>query len=240
MSGFLYFVPDLSRPASLADAAAFGLAHAFETQADLQTVPISGRTPNGGPGALLLDLARLGAESPGYNGTTQEWRPIPNSASWVGFNRHARPTAATLARREVMDGPLVKLADGGEWRIPLLRTFAGEEGFQPAYPLVADLDAEGNWVSGGTSPAAARMATLFDELFAAMAGEGASVAQALNWSCELLAINYVVSKIEVAALGLLETSAKLHAILRAATDWDRAVEWAQKKTGENAPAAAAG
>lgn len=230
MSSFLYFVPGLDKPASLEDAASAGVAYAFESKGRLQCAPINGRTPTGSPGMLLFDQQRLGAAPPGYRPDEQTWRKIPGSETWAGFYKEHRPTPESLARSEQLTGELLNLGDGQQWLAPQLKVFAGEQGFQPAYPLIADLDENGNWVSGGASPASAKMEKLFERLMDGMAGEGLSTNDGLDMACQLLAINYAIDRVEAAMLRLLETNETLGRILRVASDWDAAMEWAKKKT----------
>lgn len=242
MSGFLYFLPGLDRPPTLEDVAAAGIGHAFESHKEIQHSPLVGRTPTGSLGMLVFCQARMGDAPPGYRPELQTWRQIPGSPAHVGYYRDAQPNSTTLARDAAhrLDGAVLKLADGGEWLIPKLKAFAGESGWEPLFPLVARLDDDGNWISGGATPAAIKLNAMFDELYDHMTGDGISTTKALDTAAELLGVNYVVSRVEVSLIGVLDTGPNLHRILTIAADWDAAMEWAQKKTMESGPADAAG
>lgn len=240
MSGFLYFVPGLQRPANLDDAAAAGVGYAFESKSRLQSAPIHGRTPTGGGGSLLFDMERLGSAAPAYKADEQQWKKVPDTETLVGFYVDDRPTPQTLARSSQLGGAMVRLADGNEWLAPQLKAYSGENGFAANYPLIADMDDDGNWIAGGASPESQRLEKLFDDLMAAMLGEPMKTADALNWAADLLGVNYVIGRREAAMLGILQTDDVLSRILSIATDRETWLDWAQKKSQESSPAESAG
>lgn len=239
MSAFLYFVADLSKPVTLEDLPELGLAHAFEECP--QSSPISGRTPTGGPGMLVWSQARLGQMMPAYNADQQTWRKVPGYQGLLaGYYTAAPPTPATLRKTGGMAGEAVTLGDGREWIAPRLSTWAGEQGYSPAYALVADLDDAGNWVSGGASIESQSLKNLFDRLYPVMLDPaGVTATASLDFACELLGVNYAVSKVELAMLKTLKTDETLVRILSIALDWDAVIEWTKKKMeAENPPASA--
>lgn len=232
MSAFLYFVADLNKPVTVEDLAGLGLAHAFEVCP--QSSPISGRTPTGGPGMLVWNQARLGEMMPAYNAEQQTWRKVPGYPDLLaGYYTATPPTPATLRKTGGMAGEAVTLGDGHEWIAPRLSTWGGENGYSPAYALVAELDDAGNWVSGGASIESQSLKNLFDRLYPILADpSGVTATASLDFVCELLAVNYAVSKVELAMLKVLKTDETLVRILSIALDWESVIEWTKKKIEE--------
>lgn len=240
MTAPIYFISGLSKPVSLDDVPSLGLGYAFEECP--QSSPISGRTPTGGPGMLVWSQKRLGQMMPAFNADKQTWRKAPGRDDlYVGFYTEAPPTPATLRKTGGMAGEAVTMGDGHEWIAPRLATWNGESGFTPAYSLVADLDADGNWISGGASIECHGLKSLFDRLYAVMLDPGGTAASdALDFACELLAVNYAVSKTELAMLKVLKTDESLFRILTIALEWDEVMEWSKKKMLESNPTDSAG
>lgn len=140
-----------------------------------------------------------------------------------------------------MDGVMLQLGDGNEWLAPRLSMWGSSGGFTPAYSMVVDLDEKGNWISGGASPESQHMKELFDRLYPWMEDpSGVEAGQALDAACELLGINYVVSKVELAMLKVLKTDDTLIRILSTALDWETVIEWSKKKMQEASPEVSAG
>ncbi len=240
MGTFLYFKPQVDKPVTRKDAAGWGLAYAFDGSP--QSATISGRTPTGEPGQLFADNSRIGEQRFGYKEENQTWRKIPKSDVWVGFDNQDRPGPDALLRVESLPGEGVKLNDGVAWIIPRLWFFADENGFQLALPMVADVDDDGNWTSGGVATGHQALKEYAERLheatILAVADEKQQIepmdtVEMLDIAAGLLSANYVVSKTEVGMLGLLRNDSMLLEIGRAALDMDRAEEWALKQKPGN-------
>ncbi len=240
MGAFLYFNPQVDKPVTREDVGGWGLAYAFDGSP--QHALISGRTPTGEPGQLFADNSRIGEQRFGYKEDNQTWRKIPKSDVWVGFDNLDRPSPDALLRRESLDGEGVKLNDGLVWIIPRLWFFADGNGFQLALPIVADVDDEGNWISGGVDVGHQELKDYADRMLEAtiMAVtdeehqiEPMDTVEMLDIAACLLSANYVISKTEIGMLGLLRNDSLLLEIGRAALDIDRAEEWALKKKPES-------
>jgi hypothetical protein len=240
MTAFLYFAAGVSKPVTVEDLPGLGLAHAFESNP--QSSPLSGRTPTGGPGMLIWNQARIGDHMPAYVPEKQTWRTVPGRPEvQVGFYTDAPPTPATLRKVGGMAGQKLTLGDGHNWIAPVLAMFGGEGGFSPAYSLVADLDEEGRWITGGPTASSRAIQALFDRLYVGMSSEtGIDAATGLDAAAELLGINYVVSRVELAQLRVLTTDETLIKILNVALDWDHVLEWSKKKIEELSPPVSAG
>ena len=243
MTAFLYFAPGHTKPVTLDCVRALGLGYAF-TESPASS-DVSGRTPTGGQGWLFTSAKTVLA----HREEKQTWRKIPGSDCWAGYWNDSVPWPGGLAKSEQIDGVPVNLGDGNKWLIPRLRMFAGEDGFQTALPMIADLNDAGEWVAAETTADCESLNKIGDRLYEAMvislASEDESIrplitSEALDITCELLAANYHVSKIEVAMLRLLTTDDTLMEAARAAMDWETAMDWAQKKTTEPIQLADAG
>ena len=236
MGAFLYFKPQTDKPVTRDDVGEWGLAYAFDGSP--QHAIISGRTPTGAPGQLFADNSRIGEQRFGYKEENQTWRKLPNSEVWVGFDNNDRPGPDALLRRESLPGEGVKLNDGLVWIIPRLWFFADENGFQLALPIVADVDAEGNWISGGVDVGHQELKDYADRLLKetilVVSDEESPIelmdtVEFLDIAACLISANYVVSKTEIGMLGLLRNDLILSDIGRAALDMERAEEWVLKK-----------
>ena len=238
MTAFLYYAPGPGKLVTADRLKELGVEYAFD--ASPASCDINGRTPTGGQGWLFADTS--GGMSLAYRGDEQTWRKIPKSELWIGYYKDALPTPDTLARANQLDGDKVRLDDGNQWQVPRLRLFSGDDGFQVALPQKVDMDDDGVWVVGGVNPQHNRLNEIADRLYEAMvtslAGEDESIkplssSEALDFTCELLQVNYRVSKIEAVQLGLLGTQDSLMAACDAAMDYDTALEWVKKKETEN-------
>lgn len=238
MSSFLYFTEQSPSPVSLEQVESWGLGYALSEKPS--SCQIEGRSPTGGRGWLFFDQKRLGDAFVGFNDALQNWRKIPNSDVWVGYDKARIPSPKSLMRDQPMQGELVKLADGNQWLIPRLRIFAGADGFQSALPVLVDLDENGQWVSGGNAAGIDHFGPIADRLTSGMIDslldesiEPLTTIEMLDIAVALLQASYVVNKVEVAMLKLLTDDQLLMQIGRAAVDFDVAMEWAVKKNKES-------
>lgn len=248
MSGFLYFLPQHDKPVELGDCEALGIAHAFD--AAPQSSPIAGRTPTGAAGMLVWSQQRLGELQAAYRPDEQAWRKMPGGDAarevYVGYYLDRPPGPESLARAQQLAGEWVAFADDREWLVPRLRFFSAQSGFVTALPIRADLDEAGRWVVGETDPRYRRLDAIAARLYAGMIDGELGLAprlapvELLDIACELLGVNYVVSRVECAMLRLLTNDALLMRVARVAMDWETALAWAEKKNVDNTPSTPAG
>ena len=240
MSGFLYFIERLGA-ASIDVLRDMGLGYAFDSAPGMAACDGPGNIS----GLLVADLARLGEYTFGYLPAEQTWRRCPakgGAIAHVGFYTAAKPTPAGLARAKQLPGKAVKLGDGHEWTVPLLRFHDGDDGFRTALPVDYDVDDEGNWIVGGTTDAYEELdrvaQRLVDGMLLAELGKAPRITtgEALDIASSLLGWNYTVSKAELGRqmLGLLRRDETLMEVLKAAIDFDTLDAWAVKKNGEAA------
>lgn len=246
---FLYFAPGGEHPITKERAADLGVGYAFD--ANPASVRIEGRTPTGGPGWLFCRPEAMGELQIAYRGDAQRWKQIQGRDVWLGWYADSPPREASLARLEQRDGYQVTLANGEKWRIPILRFFLGEAGFQSALPHYAELDENGEWIAGEVLEDFRELDAIASRLYEGMVESlldgnrslPLSGTELLTMAHQLLTTNYYVSDAEISALHLLildPSYRQLHAIARAAMDFDRAEAWAQKKTQEKFPAVSTG
>lgn len=233
MSGFLYYLPG----GTLADAARerlieLGLGHAFDggcTAAPVMRGP--GDDDQDGPaGVVLADPQRVGKI--GFYPKEQTWRrgaaaaravesreekvELPDGQPrevWVGFFANDRPTPAVLVRRQMLDGHPVRLGDGNDWVVPIVRGFG--ESFAERFitlPRAVELDADGKVTAGAVLPEYRHVlegvAAYNDACVAAVVeAEGTEAARVRfehtpDVAFELLGLNYAIGPAEIVALEL--------------------------------------
>lgn len=182
----------------------------------------------------------------GYYPDRQKWTRLRglNGASgvWLGWYLDAPPTPADLTKPARLPGHLVTLADGRQWELPVARRWS-DDAFMRTVPARLTLDDNGQWVPGEVlaeyaglwSVAEAWMS--FKARASEQSGAAMSIAEAVELACTALAVNYRVSRSEVAALGLVDDQGqKAVEMLDAVIDWPTFARWvdeqkaAQKKT----------
>jgi len=214
-----------------------GLSYAFEDSAAASN-PLLAAGPSGEVGTVLADKRRLAGQALGYYPSQQTWRQIPQSELWVGYYENAQPTPEDLARRKLIPGDLVELADGQQWQIPRVRRRI----IHSALPARMDLDESGSWVYGGLAAAERELFELVtpwvdlilsaaqqqtDQQSSETASVELSLADELDKVVRLVAANYVVSRIELAMLAAL-SEAVLDGIILAAIDYQAVRDLAKK------------
>lgn len=241
MSGFLYFIDGLVNPLTDAHISERELNYAFEQKP--QSFRLEGRTPSGGAGTLIADEGRLGTMTFAYRPDEQLWRKLPGcDGVHVGYYKESKPSPTSLKRKTQLAGEAVVLADGHEWLAPRLRYWAGDEGFVVCLPGRAGLGDAGQWIIARDDPQYADLDALAHRLYAGIVLAATGLAQslelieALDAAARLLSLNYIVSRAEVGILEILPVNHELtevRAVCRAAIDFNRMEEWAQKKTEAN-------
>jgi hypothetical protein len=247
MAGFLYYLPEFDRSLRIEDARDAGLGYAFDRGA-FSASTFHASEPFGGEGVIFADpeaVSKVGF----YPGQT--WRPCPGRPFWVGYYDEARPGPADLARGRQLAGHYVRLADGADWLVPVARGWSDDEtnpGWFHAVPRLAAIDEAGEWISGDVVPEFRQLWELAVAYWDARAeaaaavtdagGEGARAAVELridtfggllDAAAFALGTNYRLSKWEIAALGLFDTSSP-QAILDAVVDGPTFARWLEKKT----------
>lgn len=210
---FLYFLPNLSRMASLpspAEIAARGLSYAFEGRPH-------GRGCIGpqGEGFILGCRRRFADAGEVYFDSAQIWQPHPSGQYLVGYFPDRLPGPTELAREKLLDGHTLELADDRRWQVPLARSVhdASEPGkfgyvWGCELPQRVALDAAGNWIEQGPLPRYQRLWEIVtgwnDYRRAGGEDEHWSLYKTrIDAAVEVLAANYAVGPVECSILGLL-------------------------------------
>lgn len=252
MAAFLYFIDGAKAPMTRERIEAAGLGYAFDG------VPYHAELangPGGNRGVLLVDQPRLGERRAMYRAELQTWTPRRvqhDQKVFVGVYSDAAPTAKDLARSDQVDGPMVRLADGGEWQVPLVRHVYANGESESALPAYIAFDEHGKPIRGDVlvryAALARRIESFWDAWLAAWMATPEDAEQfRFSWDAlifdavALLGENYRVSLTETELLKLFTTNGgEAGSILWAACDCSRAIAFIQKKTDSGLPSIAAG
>lgn len=174
--------------------------------------------PDGGEGQILSLADQKNAARVGYYPSEQEWHKTPAADWWIGWSLAERPRPQDLQRPDSLPGHNVRLEDGQEWTVPVVRFINGVI----ALPQRLVLDDQGN-VARAPLDRYANLTRIALEIWekVAAAAEGLGVLR-VEWEYAVaaLAANYRLGGEEISALGLL-TDANVAAVLLALIDWPR-------------------
>lgn len=232
MSGFLYFVPGhrLTRREELADV---GLDRVIDLPSFAN---ISANGPGGSGGTLIVDKSS-GDAVPLVKLEHQVWDKVVDRDSgdprfWVGYFREERPTQDSLVRKFVLPGAPLKMLDGNEWTIPILREWNltdDETEIIAGTPLprMIGCDAAGRVCKGDVRPEYRgiwqRSWEFHVSVFSQMTSEDIDVEVPLvdmyELAVDILNLNYRVLGPELRALDVMSTE-EAHQIIRKALDWE--------------------
>jgi len=218
MSAFVYYVPGVqaASPDVLRNT---GLGALLGPN-------ITTRIVNGGPnGGTGLVICREGGSAL-YHAESQTWTAA--DTHWVGYENNARPGPFDLLRDDNVGGHAVKMGDGNQWLVPILRVapagpllphahyFCMGEGGKFQSRLRPEFMALGQKVESMWTEYATRVGMIDTE-----AGDMATFTLEIDDDCSLiadaLAFNYRVGKIEISLLALL-TPSSLQKALEALLD----------------------
>ena len=219
MSGFLYFLPQCSRLAIQSrEAAAAGLGHAVSGEG------IDCRSTSAGPGgAAGLLLSFGGVVDLRFEPERQSWRRSPGADWWAGlWNDVPPPGPADLKRPRQYEGETVTMRDGRDWVVP--RCYAALPGRPSSLPKMLDLSEQGTWI-GRVAPEYEKLSADAYRVWESFLGCDAESDQGLTGEDEVriaaaaLAVNYRLSPLEIAMLGLWSTD-EVARVLRSMIDAD--------------------
>lgn len=238
MSGFLYFVPKFCRPVTLKEVKTLGLGYAFENAP--QSGVCHNNTPTKSQGSVFGDKTRHGDGQIKMDMENQVWRKMPRPGQedvYIGYWRDSPPGPDDLKRSNQLGGYLLKLADGRQWMIPVVRLFdetAGE--LRSNLPSYIDVDDSGNPKPGQVVPLYAHLwdltAPFAEQMLSDSANEVANE-DIYKAARTLLQANYVVDMIEIAQAKVLTNEQMAHNIVAVAVDWPTYLRWkevSKKKT----------
>ena len=235
MAGFLYFKPLHARHVTRGDLAQWHLGYAFPR--GVQVGLCQANTPSGAAGTVFGDPQRLGEYGVRMDMAAQQWQKVPKSDVWVGYWREAKPQPAQLAREPQIPGYAVKLADGQEWQIPLVRRFDTLALASVSnLPCYMECDDDGNWHRGELLQEHAHLWALTQPIADALLANYVEQreneptdAQVFGAAVGLLQANYVVGSGELSLMRAFTNEARTHAAVSAGCDWPTFVAWAENQ-----------
>jgi len=247
MAGFLYFIDGHTDRVHDANLREWRLTHAFDRVPF--NSPITGSTPSGEAGTLIVDQSRLGPYQPRFLPELQHWERVPGEAYWLGFYHEAPPTPVDLSRKVMSDGYLVELTGGFQWRVPLVRKFLSPSEHDTCLPryrqMAYRIDRTTVWVDGDIQREYAHLVDIAHRFWDNWLS---SLLKAANekkpdFSIELdhpekdaaalLGANYVVSEFELSALRVFSNDDNHAAseVLRLSCDCRNAMAWMADNEG---------
>lgn len=204
----LYFIPNVNG-VTKKSLASMGLG-IFEETGLTSRQTYSG--PDGIPGVVVGagEIADIG-----YYPARQVWHKLEKY--WFGIEGEARPV--DFERKKVIGNKTVCLLDGNEWVIPVIRSYRGETMLDRKMVLMP----EGGWgleVIEIQKPLYESIDKIWEHV---MGSDGESVSLEYSFiadlTCEILALNYHITKEIVSILGLLST-ATVDDVVRVITDME--------------------
>ncbi len=209
MAHLLYFWEDRST-ATRDDVTAAGLGYAL---GDGLSFGECRSTGPGGRGGICLCRT---AERFGFYPERQQWRKILNDKGlglWVGYWLESPPAPEELERPKLLPGFPVTLLDGETYQIPAAYEWREHDDrlkWSESLPATADIDAKGEWSRGPVRPEYRRLWEIATNTFDVFYGGGNPADRTIAASdlravaAEVLAVNYRLTGIEVALLGLFD------------------------------------
>jgi hypothetical protein len=195
--------------------------------------------PDGGHGLVLTDSAN--EISPRVDLPMQTWRPSPKMGAdvapyWCGYWNERKPTEGTLRRVKTLPGESIELRDGDRWQVPKLIDFLPPEDvtqpirFEVALPKVLDINDDGDLVSGRIEPKYESLWETGWNFHYSLANQAKETGRAVmteldarRFAVNLLNVNYRVTSLEIAMLGLFGDGSPVQIVLSAidnATFWE--------------------
>lgn len=210
----LYFLNGVNSINARALAADGRLAHAIDVDTRLTQVQV-----HNGPGKMAGTLFALRPPQVElnlrYRPDEQTWEPYPGSDDlWLGFPTEAPPDPAFFARAQQVRGHPVRLGDGREWEVPVIRA------------VTHDTRLPRRMVWDGEQFAPDAVIRPYEDLYAEagrmwddLAGEEQlTIAEEALFAARGLAVNYRLGPAEIGMLGLLTTATEVEAV-KAMLDW---------------------
>ncbi|QDU60438.1 hypothetical protein Pan216_12770 [Planctomycetes bacterium Pan216] len=207
MAGFLYYLPKTPMGIQADQEQLFGdewfpeLAHLRGRDWSVCGEVRGG--PDGGSGIMLaVKSIDLQTARNGYYPDFQTWREVNvgKKPYWVGIQNGNPPTPRDLARRSMVEGAPVELADGNRWVIPSIHVST------TTLPKEFTVSPEGN-VSLQVTPA---YRDLMDEANIwhdrVETGKSFSLVEFFGYAVGLLNVNYHVGVHEVGMLNVIHTT----------------------------------
>lgn len=246
MAHLLYFWEDRST-ATRDDVTAAGLGYALGDGLSFGECRSIGP---GGRGGICMCRT---AERFGYYPERQKWRAIPSDKGlglWCGYWLESPPKPEELERPKLLPGFPVTLLDGCLYQAPAAYEWRETDErmlWSESLPASAELNAKGEWARGPVRPEYRRLWEIATGVWDVYYGGGnptdrtIAASDARTMAAEVLAVNYRLTKWEVALLGLFDDPPNIAIeILRATIGQPTVEAWMQKKRNSVASVAVSG
>lgn len=235
-----YYFPG-QKNATAATFAAAGLSYALDPPVPVRDCSVWANGPDGGGGAI--GIVSPGDPKRGYYPDRQRWRKIPGCDVWAGIWTDQPLLSDGLARRRLLPGEMVEMADGREWLVPVARRWVVDEdggGWCCALPERSRLGDDGQWTRGDVIEQYASLWRIASDWDTALNGaatesgeDGVTLAtftfDKLHESAlTVLGYNYRIGAVEADLLGVL-SDAHCQSVLMATIDFAARVAFNQKK-----------
>lgn len=204
--------------------------------------------PGGTAGVVVMDQSCVSSDRmPKYHRESQRWeKRFGFDGTWIGCWDNWQPTPEHLARSKQVPGKEIKLDDGNQWIVPLIRTWMDDIEANQVLPSCCLARSyrrsheTGNLVPGEVVAefrdlwlAACDMSNvMLEQLFGG--NTRIEVDQADKFVERVLSTNYRVSLEEIGFLGLLNDNS-YGEVIRMALDWSTLMErlknWESRQTG---------
>lgn len=189
--------------------------------------------PDGLGGMIMVNG---GDPSPRYLEDLQRWHECADGAFWVGYTTESPPGPADLARPELVDGHLVRLEDGQDWLVPVVRAFMGGTHLPERVSLSASGEVETRLLPSYVD-LSRRLEAVFDMV---QESDGRitfeTTQEPFDLASDGLGVNYFAGRWELSALGIF-TTVNLIDVLEALLDvptYEKVAEFmGDKKKREN-------
>lgn len=222
MANLVYFFPRCTAADALngdrfdsaflaAHGAGPALASIRDAQAEASVFAYSGTGPGGQSGLMVQALP---ARCPvplrvGYFPKQQTWHERPCGADcWVGIDQEFPPTPAELLIPEQPRGHRVRLGDGQEYRVPILRSpFARDQMGRSQLPRAFGWDSRGQFVVTRKQSADElweKSAAVWDHFFDRENHPGIELELVTDLAVRTLGMQYRIGPIEQQLLGLID------------------------------------
>jgi hypothetical protein len=216
----------------MGEVKAWGLGYAFDKPP--ASGVCQGNTPSGTVGSVFGDPTRHEDGSIKMDMEAQVWRKMPRPGQqdmFLGYWKESVPEPKDLARANQLTGYMLKLADGNDWLIPVVKIFSESDGTHRSnLPAYLDVDDEGKPVAGSVMPIYAHLeeltAPFAEQMFSDKVDDSSITKEDIDLAARtLLQTNYVVDLIEIAAIHLLSYHEQSHQIVSLSIDWPGYLRW---------------
>lgn len=221
MAGFFYFIPGAKASDNPSQLNQWGLSYLVDGDDRLYQRQCGG--PGGEAGLILGSQHNFESEDVKMSASLQ-WRKFPkpfaDRQAYIGWDPAKQmPVASDLARPKQLSGIPLTLADGAKWQIPTAKAVGTDGTSYCSLPMSYGVDEEtGDWIANQVMPKYRAIWNHANSYLESMMQAVAAEAKKENpgepqWEIpdyqsmivDALQVNYRVSAMELATLGVLTT-----------------------------------